>query len=205
MAAGGPWIDVVSLDDVGDRRPELFLQLVFALPLFIAQAGEAGLDIKSEWKRSETNRRAKYYSLTRAGRKAFAEEAANWERCRRRFPGSCAQSRTGGTRPHRSTGRGSCSSAALGPRGEGRKRATSTIIAAYGLAIITSVASTTAMTLSHLLPRRTAPIGEQMVLERSPRGKVRERQQLATSADMGRCSGAAAIKGLPTDGSASMR
>jgi transcriptional regulator len=36
--------------------------------------------IKSEWKTSETNRRAKYYTLTRTGRKAVAEEAANWER-----------------------------------------------------------------------------------------------------------------------------
>jgi transcriptional regulator len=36
--------------------------------------------IRSEWKTSETNRRAKYYALTRAGRKAVAEEAANWER-----------------------------------------------------------------------------------------------------------------------------
>ncbi len=36
--------------------------------------------VKSEWKISETNRRAKYYSLTPAGRKALAEEAANWER-----------------------------------------------------------------------------------------------------------------------------
>jgi PadR family transcriptional regulator PadR len=36
--------------------------------------------IEAEWKISETNRRAKYYSLTRAGRKALAEEAANWER-----------------------------------------------------------------------------------------------------------------------------
>src|SRR2546423_762407 len=36
--------------------------------------------IKSEWKLSETNRRAKYYSLTRAGRKALADEAENWER-----------------------------------------------------------------------------------------------------------------------------
>lgn len=36
--------------------------------------------IKSEWKISETNRRAKYYSLTRAGCKALNEEAANWER-----------------------------------------------------------------------------------------------------------------------------
>ena len=36
--------------------------------------------IEAEWKISETNRRAKYYSLTRAGRKALAEEAANWTR-----------------------------------------------------------------------------------------------------------------------------
>src|SRR4026208_126308 len=36
--------------------------------------------IKAEWKTSETNRRAKYYSLTRSGRKALADEAANWER-----------------------------------------------------------------------------------------------------------------------------
>ena len=36
--------------------------------------------ITAEWKTSETNRRAKYYALTRAGRKAVAKEAANWER-----------------------------------------------------------------------------------------------------------------------------
>jgi DNA-binding PadR family transcriptional regulator len=36
--------------------------------------------IKAEWKTSETNRRAKYYALTRSGRKMVAEEAANWER-----------------------------------------------------------------------------------------------------------------------------
>jgi PadR family transcriptional regulator PadR len=36
--------------------------------------------IKSAWKKSETNRRARYYSLTRAGRKAVELEAANWER-----------------------------------------------------------------------------------------------------------------------------
>jgi len=36
--------------------------------------------IKSTWKTSETNRRAKYYALTRAGRKAVAAEAAHWER-----------------------------------------------------------------------------------------------------------------------------
>jgi len=36
--------------------------------------------ITSEWKKSDTNRRAKYYSLTSAGRKAVTREAANWER-----------------------------------------------------------------------------------------------------------------------------
>jgi PadR family transcriptional regulator PadR len=36
--------------------------------------------IKAEWKKSDTNRRAKYYTLTRAGRKAVADESANWER-----------------------------------------------------------------------------------------------------------------------------
>ena len=36
--------------------------------------------VKSEWKRSDTNRRARYYAVTRAGRKAVTTEAANWER-----------------------------------------------------------------------------------------------------------------------------
>ena|SRR5205085_11928180 len=40
---------------------------------------QAGL-IKSEWKLSENNRRAKYYSLTRLGRKELEREAANWRR-----------------------------------------------------------------------------------------------------------------------------
>lgn len=36
--------------------------------------------IKSEWGISETNRRAKFYSLSRIGRKKIAEETENWER-----------------------------------------------------------------------------------------------------------------------------
>jgi PadR family transcriptional regulator len=36
--------------------------------------------IKAEWAVSENNRRAKYYTLTRAGRKALEQEAAQWER-----------------------------------------------------------------------------------------------------------------------------
>ena len=36
--------------------------------------------IKAEWRASENNRRAKYYSLTAAGRKELEKEAANWRR-----------------------------------------------------------------------------------------------------------------------------
>ena len=36
--------------------------------------------ITAEWGISETNRRAKYYSITRAGRKQLAEETLNWQR-----------------------------------------------------------------------------------------------------------------------------
>ncbi len=36
--------------------------------------------IDAEWRPSENNRRAKYYSLTRAGRKQLEVETANWER-----------------------------------------------------------------------------------------------------------------------------
>jgi PadR family transcriptional regulator PadR len=36
--------------------------------------------IKAEWGVSETNRRAKIYSLSRAGRKQVAMETKNWER-----------------------------------------------------------------------------------------------------------------------------
>jgi PadR family transcriptional regulator PadR len=36
--------------------------------------------IKAEWGESENNRRAKYYSLTKAGRSYLEQEHANWER-----------------------------------------------------------------------------------------------------------------------------
>jgi PadR family transcriptional regulator PadR len=36
--------------------------------------------IKSEWKATENNRRAKFYSLTRLGRRQLENEAANWTR-----------------------------------------------------------------------------------------------------------------------------
>jgi PadR family transcriptional regulator, regulatory protein PadR len=36
--------------------------------------------IQAEWKPTENNRRAKFYSLTRLGRRQLEREAANWER-----------------------------------------------------------------------------------------------------------------------------
>jgi transcriptional regulator len=36
--------------------------------------------ISSEWGASENNRRARFYSITRAGRKQLAAEAGNWSR-----------------------------------------------------------------------------------------------------------------------------
>jgi len=40
---------------------------------------EAGW-LKSSWGESETNRRAKFYALTRAGRRQLKSEAERWER-----------------------------------------------------------------------------------------------------------------------------
>lgn len=36
--------------------------------------------IATKWGESENNRKAKFYSITRAGKKQLANEAANWER-----------------------------------------------------------------------------------------------------------------------------
>ena len=56
---------------------------------FVVQAGslfpalhrleEAGW-LSSSWQQSENNRRAKYYSLTKAGRKQLGQETADWNR-----------------------------------------------------------------------------------------------------------------------------
>src|SRR5271156_4867422 len=36
--------------------------------------------IQAEWGESDNNRRAKYYSLTKAGRRQLERESTNWER-----------------------------------------------------------------------------------------------------------------------------
>lgn len=39
--------------------------------------------IRSEWGTSDNNRRAKYYKLTKAGRRQLEHQASNWERVSR--------------------------------------------------------------------------------------------------------------------------
>ena len=41
---------------------------------------ERGGRVKSEWRSTENNRRAKYYMLTAAGRKALKDETSAWGR-----------------------------------------------------------------------------------------------------------------------------
>ena len=41
---------------------------------------ERGGRVKSEWRATENNRRAKYYELTAKGRKALTAETEQWER-----------------------------------------------------------------------------------------------------------------------------
>jgi DNA-binding PadR family transcriptional regulator len=41
---------------------------------------ERGGRIKAEWRATENNRRAKYYVLTNAGRKALKDETQSWGR-----------------------------------------------------------------------------------------------------------------------------
>jgi PadR family transcriptional regulator, regulatory protein PadR len=41
---------------------------------------ERGGRVKSEWRATENNRRAKYYILTAAGRKALMSETEQWQR-----------------------------------------------------------------------------------------------------------------------------
>jgi transcriptional regulator len=50
-----------------------------SLLLAFKRMERAGL-VEAEWRASENNRRAKYYSLTRKGRKRLEVETKDWER-----------------------------------------------------------------------------------------------------------------------------
>lgn len=63
-----------------EQLSEALLQLnegtVYASLLRLTQNGW----IASEWGASENNRKAKFYTITKAGRKQLARETADWER-----------------------------------------------------------------------------------------------------------------------------
>jgi transcriptional regulator len=66
------------------QRIEQISQGVFrvnpgSLMLAFQRMERSGL-LDAEWRATENNRRAKYYSLTRKGRRQLAEETREWER-----------------------------------------------------------------------------------------------------------------------------
>jgi PadR family transcriptional regulator PadR len=64
------------IEQVSDNGLSLNQGTIYPALLRLEQRGW----IKAEWGLSETKRRAKFYSLTRVGRKQMAEQTANWER-----------------------------------------------------------------------------------------------------------------------------
>ena len=64
------------LEQLSDALLQLNEGTVYASLLRLTQQGW----ITSAWGASENNRKAKFYSITRAGRKQLAREAASWER-----------------------------------------------------------------------------------------------------------------------------
>jgi len=64
-------IEQISVDALQVNQGTIYASLVRLL-----QKGW----IAAEWGASDNNRRAKFYSITKSGRKRLAAEAANWER-----------------------------------------------------------------------------------------------------------------------------
>lgn len=64
------------IEQVSEDLLQLNQGTIYASLLRLQQRGW----ISPEWGTSENNRRAKYYSITRAGRKQLAREAESWER-----------------------------------------------------------------------------------------------------------------------------
>ena len=64
------------IEQVSDDSLNLNQGTIYPALLRLQQRGW----IKAEWGTSENNRRAKYYSLTRVGKKQIREQTENWER-----------------------------------------------------------------------------------------------------------------------------
>jgi transcriptional regulator len=66
----------LRIQQVSDNMLELNQGTLYPALLRLEQNGF----ICSEWGTSDNNRRARYYSLTKAGRKQLSEEAESWHR-----------------------------------------------------------------------------------------------------------------------------
>jgi transcriptional regulator len=64
------------IEQVSDNGLSLNQGTIYPALLRLQQRGW----IKGEWGASESNRRARFYSLTRIGRKQMKQETENWER-----------------------------------------------------------------------------------------------------------------------------
>ena len=64
------------IEQVSDDVLQLNQGTIYAALLRLMQKGW----IQSEWGVSDNNRKAKFYSITRAGKKQLSTEAANWQR-----------------------------------------------------------------------------------------------------------------------------
>jgi PadR family transcriptional regulator, regulatory protein PadR len=64
------------IEQVSDNGLSLNQGTIYPALLRLQQRGW----VKAEWGTSETGRRAKFYSLSRIGRKQIEEETVNWER-----------------------------------------------------------------------------------------------------------------------------
>jgi transcriptional regulator len=64
------------LEQISEELLQLNEGTVYASLLRLAQKGW----ISSDWGASENKRKARFYSITRSGRKQLAKEAASWER-----------------------------------------------------------------------------------------------------------------------------
>lgn len=63
------------IEETSENRLTLNYGTLYPALLKLEQEGL----VKAEWRRSENNRRAKYYSLTAAGRKQLARETRAWQ------------------------------------------------------------------------------------------------------------------------------
>jgi len=64
------------IEETSKNRLSLNYGTLYPALLKLEQEGS----VKAEWRQSENNRRAKFYTLTAAGRKQLAREARDWHR-----------------------------------------------------------------------------------------------------------------------------